>query len=274
MDITTATPAQIDTEIARLQRIIARAESEQVAAEKTIERIDSVEGTYEADYPWNSPAKREEALATFRAVSKVIVEALAALRPLNAEYARRGGWSRFWLVTNTGGHVHRSTSCSTCFPTTQYAWLTEYSGMTDDEIVEAAKSSACTVCFADAPVESFNGKSRIRYESEEARERREERERKAAEKAAAEVVVKGYVGYGGRVTDKTFKTVRAVTNDIAGNLSRLCWYGEGHPSATEWKANIDASRKALADKGETYDYDKALAAARKKVTREGGHSKF
>ena len=35
------------------------------------------------------------------------------------------GWSRFFLVTSSTGHVHSSTSCSTCRPTTTYGWLPE-----------------------------------------------------------------------------------------------------------------------------------------------------
>ena len=61
---------------------------------------------------------------------------------------------------------------------------------------------------------------------------------------------------------------------IADRLGSLCWFGEEHPSASEWTSNIEAARKALAEKGVDYDYEKALAAARKKVTREGCQPKF
>jgi hypothetical protein len=123
------------------------------------------------------------------------------------------------------------------------------------------------VCFPDAPVEVYSRATRIKYESAEAKAKREEREAKAAAKAAAEVRVVGYVDYG-RVQVKTFKSVRAVTNDIAANLSSLCIYGEGHPTASEWVSNVKVLREALAARGEAYDYDKALASARK---RSGGN---
>lgn len=99
-----------------------------------------------------------------------------------AEYEKRGGWSRFWLVKSSNGHVHRNKSCTTCFPTTVYAWVTDLSGSTDEEVVDLAGEKACTVCFPDAPVDALRRPSRI--EDPERREARLERERKAAEKAA------------------------------------------------------------------------------------------
>jgi hypothetical protein len=82
-------------------------------------------------------------------------------------------------VTNTGGHVHKSRSCETCFVTTQYAWLTEQSGMSAEALVELAGESACTVCFPWAPVSTLNKPSRL-----EAPERKAAREAREAEKAA------------------------------------------------------------------------------------------
>ncbi len=73
---------------------------------------------------------------------------------------------------------------------------------------------------------------------------------------------------------KTFKSERAATNYIAGLLGSLCWYGAGHPSADQWIADIVVCREALTRKGIEYDDDKALASARKRVTREGGTPKF
>lgn len=70
------------------------------------------------------------------------------------------GWSRFFLVTNVGGHIHRDMSCSTCFPTTQYAWLYELSGLTEAEAVAEYGEILCSVCFPSAPVEWTNGKNK------------------------------------------------------------------------------------------------------------------
>ena len=72
---------------------------------------------------------------------------------VDEEYVRRGGWTRAFLVRGRDGHIHKSMSCSTCRPTTQFAWLTQYSGTTEAEVVEDAGMMACTVCYPSAPVE-------------------------------------------------------------------------------------------------------------------------
>jgi hypothetical protein len=274
MNTSTATPVEIDTEIARLSGVIAKAEAGKARAEDFLSRRAAAEDWEREGYSWFSQAKADEASETVDAAINAIAAASAAMAPLTAEFVSRGGWSRFYLVTNAGGHVHWTTGCTTCFPTTEFAWLTAYSGMDHAEFVEEAGAKACTVCFPDAPVEVYSRATRIKYETEEAKARREEREAKKAAAEAAQVVVEGFIGYSHRVETKTFKTVRAVTNMIADRLGSLCWYGETHPSAAEWLNNITAARKALDAKGADYDYDKALAAARKKVTKDGGEPKF
>src|SRR5699024_5899524 len=57
---------------------------------------------------------------------------------LGEAFRIRGGWNRAFLVANTNGHVHSSTSCSTCRATTQFAWMTDYSGAAEDTIVADA----------------------------------------------------------------------------------------------------------------------------------------
>jgi hypothetical protein len=63
------------------------------------------------------------------------------------------GWSRAFLVRNGNGHIHSTMDCGTCFPTTQFLWLTEYSGADEDKIVKDAGEMACSVCFPNAPVD-------------------------------------------------------------------------------------------------------------------------
>lgn len=271
MDVTTATPAAIDDRIARAESAIASAQNTRDNGLDLLDRIAKVQGTYEADYPWFSYEKQEQASGAVRAAEATIARLTAEVAPLHAEFTRRGGWTRFYLVTNTGGHVHFTTACASCFPTTKFAWLTDYSGMTHDALVAEARSSACTVCFPDAPVD--NRKSTIRYESDEVRARREEREAKAAAKAAAEVTVDGWIEYRGPQT-RVFKTERALTNAIAGELSSLCCWGTTHPSSQEWISNVAVGRAALAARGVDYDYDKALTAARKRTVREGGRAAY
>ncbi len=79
---------------------------------------------------------------------------------LDAVWSFHGRWSRFFLVTNTNGHIHSSLNCSTCRIDTQFAWLPTLSGLTEAEAVEAHGSILCSVCFPSAPVEWTNGESK------------------------------------------------------------------------------------------------------------------
>jgi hypothetical protein len=198
-----------------------------------------------------------------------LTAAREALAAADAEYRDAAqhyqGWSRAYLVTNAGGHVHRSRYCSTCFATTQYEWITALSGMSDDEVVDAAGVRACTVCYPDAPVDKLAQATRVFSESErDAQARAAEREAKRVAARSAQVLDEA-----GRVL---YKTDRAATNAISSALGDLCWYGTGHPEASEWLATVETTRAALAAKGVEFDYDAALARARKrtvKMQREG-----
>ena len=72
----------------------------------------------------------------------------AIIDEANAEFTRRGGWRRYFLVVNSNGHVHRERSCSTCYPTTQYAWLPALSDCNEAAMVAEYGSDACSVCSA------------------------------------------------------------------------------------------------------------------------------
>lgn len=90
-------------------------------------------------------AEREKLLATAR-------ELADEAKPLNDQYERER-WSRFFLVTNSNGHIHESMHCSTCYPRTMFAWLPELSGLTEADAVGAHGPHLCSVCFPTAPVE-------------------------------------------------------------------------------------------------------------------------
>lgn len=114
----------------------------------------------------------------------------AQMRPFEAEYRRRGGWTRAFLVT--GGHLHNTMDCSTCNrmgQPTRFSWMPELSGSDEQEMVEAAGERCCTVCFPSAPVDLLKRPSILLTPDEEAAararaERDLERARKAEEKAA------------------------------------------------------------------------------------------
>jgi hypothetical protein len=91
-------------------------------------------------------------LAERTAVAEDIKAEIEALEDLYT------GWSRFFVVTSSSGHIHSSMHCSTCYHTTTYGWLPELSGKTEAEAVEAHGPALCSVCFPSAPVDMVGGK--------------------------------------------------------------------------------------------------------------------
>jgi hypothetical protein len=184
MDLTTATPVEIDTALADAYGRIADLTGQQHRLSATVSRIDEVEpGSYQSMLPDYSPAARAKLVGEIDALQKRIWEILdAEVYPREAQYNDRR-WTRYYLVDNAGGHVHPDQSCSTCFPTTKYAWLVEQSGMSAEDLVKMAGEDACTVCFDWAPVSVLQQKSRL--EAPERKKARLEREAKKAARDAA-----------------------------------------------------------------------------------------
>lgn len=179
-DLTKLTPAEIDRELARIQD-----ERHQADARHYTDVIYSAAGATTTYHGRHRIPRRdmtlEEAVDTARErvaaatgeyylpgtttlVSTVQhyldahdewVEKTAALASeelsYESEFRRRGGWNRYFLVTNADGHVHRGMNCSTCHLTTQYAWLIDLADCDETKMVEEYGEKACTVCFPDAP---------------------------------------------------------------------------------------------------------------------------
>jgi hypothetical protein len=77
------------------------------------------------------------------------------IAPFDAEFERRGGWTRYLFVR--AGHLHRA-GCSSLRPTTQTYLFAEASGLDATEIVSKYTFTACTKCWKDAPVGTTSGK--------------------------------------------------------------------------------------------------------------------
>jgi hypothetical protein len=198
MDLTTATPVEIDTKLAEISeevrsaQVIAtaawnsvvRAATKYVGKEGKFERVGrktvamratdeeiqtalveaaefegqdicAMETAEQRVKAWNGLDLVEAQVRFEEAADKVAAIKVTAL-PYDAEFTRRGGWSRFFLVTSSDGHIHSSMNCSTCNPRTTYAWYPEFSGQTMAEAIAAwdERGSAevlCTTCFPDAP---------------------------------------------------------------------------------------------------------------------------
>jgi len=185
MDLTTQTPVEIDTAIAEIYGRFYKASHDADVAfahAKSYRKGLEAKAAGRSGYLyWTEErlAEQEEKVATLRAAAQEIMRETA---PFNQEFDRRGGWTRAWLVDNTNGHVHNTMDCQTCFITTQFVWLPEFSGQPETDIVEAAGEKACTVCYPSAPVDVLKRKSSIEAPARKAA--RLEREARSAEIAA------------------------------------------------------------------------------------------
>jgi hypothetical protein len=188
-------------------------------------------------------------------------ERIAELDRIWAEYR----WNRYFLVTNSNGHVHRGTNCSTCFATTEYAWLIELADCDEDAMIDEFGEKACTVCFPDAPANpKFNGPGRRDREAQDARAA-EKAEREAAKNLWPEEQFRNHMG--DRVT-----TVAAAKQALRDEIELKYYYGRGphnwHPAA------VEVARKArevlLARGSEVAELDAIVARAEKKHARYAG----
>jgi len=140
---------------------------------------------YEKHYPTRIEeiAKQE---AKIQSARKKIFEVGCQILERNEIYDQ-DPWTRAFLVLASNGHVHKSQDCSTCFDTTRFQWLVQYSNDDENIIVEDAGQDACTVCYPSAPAEVLNRPSRIVTADKIAKaQAKAEREAKKAERIAKE----------------------------------------------------------------------------------------
>ena len=137
------TPVIIDTEIAETTKAI----------EQKVLRLSSLRRTLTHYGTMSYYASRiEEKEIEITKVENELADLKEKLATLNGFYT---GWSRAFLVRNSNGHIHKNRSCTTCFDTTNYVWLTEMSGRDELEIAYLAGEKACTICYAHAPSAYF-----------------------------------------------------------------------------------------------------------------------
>lgn len=169
MDITTATPTEIDTVLADIysrrgsalaaldgaKRGIYRALGNRITGSRqrvnvTPADVQSFREQIAADA--NFSYRHGHYLRAFDQATETLELLAVEEAPLSDEYTRRR-WSRFFLVQ--GGHIHSSMYCSTCNrngKATPFVWLPELSGQTEAEAVAAHGAVLCTVCYPTAPL--------------------------------------------------------------------------------------------------------------------------
>ena len=213
MDLTVQTPAEIDTALATLYGKLGTAQF----------YLDEAKGAYRVG---PLPAAQHAVVQRQVAERRAAVDALLAeIHPREAEYLRRG-WSRFFLVTNGNGHVHRDRHCSTCFPRTRYAWVTALSGATEAQAVAEYGEQMCTVCFPSAPAQQ--GPSRVQRERDAATAAREAKRAEKAQKAAASAIANPDGTPLRLVTDfGTVRTVATAKQELTGVTGCLLHHQPG-----------------------------------------------
>lgn len=242
---TTSSPAEIDTELARIwsrqQQLSAWiADTTRFIAKERFE---------------GNRADLARSLANYEAEHAALT---AEAAPLAAQYnARR--WSRFFLVTNTNGHVHSSLNCGTCYARTTYAWLPELSDRTEAEAVTEFGEKMCTVCFPSAPANpAFHTPGR--RDAEAIAERQAAKDAREAKKAAKSLVpgTEFRCAMGYRVT--TLAAAKAALRDAHEAHGVLKATGRSWATAEAIETVVLAAEAALRAKGLTGDDLAKLAA--------------
>ena len=136
-------PVEVDTALAKVWEQKWRVGQEIQRLVETTERFRKSQYSYYAD----SIVRNEEKIAELSIEFDKLINEVADLE------SKYEGWSRAFLVRNGNGHIHSTMNCGTCYPTTQFLWLTDYSGADEDKIVKDAGEMACSVCFPNAPVD-------------------------------------------------------------------------------------------------------------------------
>lgn len=216
LDLAVMTPAEVDAILADLDY------ERYVAFMKAVQYRQSAYKAQEGSrYSRPDPVRAEKLMGYASEQDQIAAAKKDEMAPYEAEFDRRGGWTRAFLVVTSGtGHVHSSQRCHTCYPTTQFHWVTKLSGHDEAEIVEAAGERACTICYPSAPAYVLNRPTALFTKDEEAKQAaRAEREAKKAAALAASVIDPDT----GKVL---FKTERGATNDIASDLDTYLRYGD------------------------------------------------
>ena len=167
-----------------------------------------------------------------KAIEK-IAEIKSEISAVNVEIAKlnkiynQDPWTRAFLVLASNGHVHSSMDCNTCFPTTRYNWLVQYSNDDENTIVEDAGQDACTICYPSAPAEVLNRPSRIvtadKIAKAQAKAERDAKKvaRIAKEKASAPTASGEFLIYKEGKWTRVIKTERTAIIEWADFQSRI-----------------------------------------------------
>lgn len=241
-DLANADPIEIDGHLDRLGAEAAQLRGVIESCYRKIERLHQMPEWQRFDY---AGVNENELNDMIKSAQARIAEVGNLMFPLETEFDRRGGWSRYYLVD--GGHLHYDVSDSRCsrIPSTTHYWMTEFSGTHSKLVIAKAGERVCTVCFSEAPAFPRPAHPRFMTRSEaEKAAHAEEKARKAAAKKAAQITTPE--GDDLIVGDRNdhIKTERAAWNRAMADATTLAYYGS--KDATSERAAIEACLAALA----------------------------
>ena len=231
MSVTKEFAVKIDTELSSWH------DKRWTVTSKILDAEDSI-----SFYAKHYPNRVEEIKNKIAELKEQYAKIQAEIKKLNAIYDQ-DPWTRAFLVINSNGHVHSSMDCNTCFPTTRYNWLVQYSNDDENTIVEDAGQDACTICYPSAPAEVLNRPSRIVTADKVAKakakaERDAKREAKLAKEKANAPTKSGEFLYfkQGRYT-QVIKTERTAVSEWLNNQYWIL--NSSNPESQESKKQVN-----------------------------------
>jgi hypothetical protein len=231
MSVTKEFAVKIDTELSSWH------DKRWTVTSKILDAEDSIR-FYEKHYP----NRVEEIQNKIAELKKQRVAIQAEINKLDAIYDQ-DPWTRAFLVINSNGHVHSSMDCNTCFPTTRYNWLVQYSNDDENTIVEDAGQDACTICYPSAPAEVLNRPSRIVTADKVAKAKaKAERDAKkvariAKEKANAPTASGEFLTYKEGKYTRVIKTERSAVSEWLNNQYWIL--NSSNPESQESKKQVN-----------------------------------
>lgn len=138
--LTEQTPREIDEQLAKLYQREFDTKVRQSEAAKRVDDARIGRRLYGQTF--------EELEERLRQIGAALEAIQAEMAPFEREFARRGGWRRYYLVP--GGHVHRERTCSTCHGwRTPFRWLVDLADCDESAMVKEHGDLACAVCFPE-----------------------------------------------------------------------------------------------------------------------------
>jgi len=231
MSVTKEFAVKIDTELSSWH------DKRWTVTSKILDAEDSIE-FYVKHYPSRVGEIQKRIAELKEQYAKIQTE----IKKLDAIYDQ-DPWTRAFLVINSNGHVHGSMDCNTCFATTRYNWLVQYSNDDENTIVEDAGQDACTICYPSAPAEVLNRPSRIVTADKIAKaqakaERDAKREAKIAkEKANAPTASGEFLYFKDKRYTQVIKTERTAVTEWLNNQYWIL--NSSNPESQESKKQVN-----------------------------------